>query len=166
MLGAGVQSFALGTLGLLVVLVISTIIASTKETPKSVTSFRSIVLITISFHALHLGEETVYGFHRLFPELLGLAAWPVWLFLSFNLSWIGVWLFGAFVVSPNRFTMTTFWFLALASTVNAIAHPTFSILVAGYFPGLISSPFVGVFGILLLRQLIRTSNIEELNATA
>ena len=163
MLGESVGSFIQGTLGLLVVLVISTIITFTRETPRSVISFKSIALIAISFHLLHLGEETVYGFHRLFPELLGLAVWPLWLFLSFNLMWVGVWLVGLFVVPPNRFTITTFWFLALASTVNAFAHPTISILVVGYFPGLISSPFVGVLGILLIRQLNRASNNDKLS---
>jgi hypothetical protein len=54
--------------------------------------------------------------------------------------------------------MTAFWFLAIVSMFNAIAHMALSLLVGGYFPGLISSPLVGVLGTLLARRLHRASS--------
>ncbi len=166
MVDESIGSFFIGTLGLLVLLAISLIVAVSRVAPRSIVSFKSIALLAIGFHLVHFTEEAVYGFHRLFPELLGLVTWPLWLFLSFNFVWVGVWLIGIFVDPPNRITMTTFWFLGLASTVNAIAHPIFSFLVAGYFPGLVSSPFVGVLGILLLRRLNRASSNGKLPGAA
>jgi len=49
------------------------------------------------------------------------------------------------------------WFLAIASAVNGVAHPVLSLVSGGYFPGLWSSPLVGVAGVFLLRALPRLS---------
>ena len=57
--------------------------------------------------------------------------------------------------------MTAFWFLAIAAAINGFAHPMFSLAVKGYFPGLITSPFVGVLGILLAKKLYRVSRNPE-----
>ena len=139
---------------------------------ESLTSFfigtlKAILLTAICFHLFHFAEETVYEFHKLFPQLLGLAPWPVSIFVGFNFAWVIIWLIGIFLVSPNRVTVTTFWFLAIASAINGIAHPVFSILVGGYFPGLVSSPFVGVLGILLVRNLYQaSSNAKTATITA
>lgn len=160
-----VESFITGTIGLLVVLAISTLLAHFRTVPKSIGSFKSILLAAICFHLIHLTEEAVYDFHRLFPELLGLVAWPLSLFLSFNILWAAIWIISASVEFPNRFTLMAFYFLALASAVNAIAHPVLSLLVGGYFPGLISSPFVGVLGIILLRKLTKASSNDKQSTT-
>jgi len=50
------------------------------------------------------------------------------------------------------------WILALAATLNGIAHPLMAVSVGGYFPGLISSPFIGAAGIYLWKQLLRSSS--------
>jgi len=34
-----------------------------------------------------------------------------------------------------------------------VAHPALSVFTQGYFPGLVTSPLVGVLGVLLLRRL-------------
>ncbi len=156
----GVQSFFIGTSGLLIVLVISAIITWSRKTPTKVAieSFQTVLVIAICFHLIHLTEETIYGFHEQFPVLLGLAPWPISLFLGFNIAWVIIWLISVFLIAPNRVTITTFWFLALASVVNAFAHPALSILVGGYFPGLISSPGVGILGFVLIRKLHHASD--------
>ncbi len=154
------QSFFIGTLGLLVILAISAVITFTRAIPTN-TQFSSIkwILITaLCFHLVHLAEETAFGFHILFPQLLGLTPWPVSVSLVFNIGWVVIWLGNIFLFATTRFTMTIFWFLAIASTINGIAHPALSFLVGGYFPGLITSPFVGVLGILIVRRLYKASN--------
>jgi len=41
----------------------------------------------------------------------------------------------------------------MAALANGVAHPLLSVRVAGYFPGLITSPVLGIVGVLLLRRL-------------
>ena len=162
------QSFSIGTLGLLVVLIISAVLALSRATPKIVqfASIRQILVTAICFHLVHLAEETVYGFHVLFPQLLGLAPWPVSVFLAFNFGWVLIWLGGVYIFPLTRITMTTFWFLGIASAMNGIAHPTLSFVVNGYFPGLVTSPVVGLLGILIIRRLYQTSSFARTFTTA
>lgn len=162
------QSFSTGTLGLLVILIISAVLAVLRATPKTnqLESIRLILITAICFHLVHLAEETVYEFHVLFPQLLGLAPWPVSVFLAFNFTWVLIWLCGVYFYPLNRITMTTFWFLAIASAINGIAHPVFSLMVDGYFPGLVTSPFVGLLGILLIRRLNQVSSHNRIFNTS
>jgi len=46
------------------------------------------------------------------------------------------------------------WCFAIAAIVNGIAHPLLAVAARGYFPGLITSPVVGVVGVLLWIRLI------------
>jgi len=49
-------------------------------------------------------------------------------------------------------------FLAPTAMLNAIAHPLMAVAVNGYFPGLISSPLIGLAGLWLwlkLRDAVR-----------
>jgi hypothetical protein len=41
------------------------------------------------------------------------------------------------------------WFLAIASIANGVVHPLLAFSVSGYFPGLWTSPFIGIFGVIL-----------------
>jgi hypothetical protein len=42
--------------------------------------------------------------------------------------------------------------------ILGVAHPSFSVLAGGYFPGLVTSPVVGVLGGLLLRRLLSVTD--------
>ena len=42
------------------------------------------------------------------------------------------------------------WFLAIAGMFNGIAHPLLALASGGYFPGLVSSPFIAVMSNLAL----------------
>jgi len=44
--------------------------------------------------------------------------------------------------------------LAIAGAANGVAHPLMSVAVGGYFPGLATSPLIGVLGVVLLRRLL------------
>ncbi len=46
------------------------------------------------------------------------------------------------------------WFFAIAAIVNGVAHPLPAVAARGYFPGLITSPVVGVVGVLLWLRLV------------
>jgi len=112
--------------------------------------------------AAHFGEEVASGFHQRYPELLGLAPWPLDFFVGFNLFWIAVW--GVSLLGlPGRHRVALFplWLLGIAGLVNLFAHPAISLLEGGYFPGLATSPIVGLAGILLLRRLALVTSLDR-----
>lgn len=154
------QSFLIGTLGLAGVLLAAVILAvfRTSPTAEGLAEFRNILLAAIGLHAIHFTEEAAYGFHVLFPSLLGLAPWPLSLFLGFNQAWVVLWLAALIVLPLNRFSVVLFWFLGIASLLNGIAHPLLALAVGGYFPGLVTSPLVGILGLVLVRGLYRATS--------
>jgi len=113
-----------------------------------------LAAIAVLLQAAHFAEEVATGFPELFPEQLGLTPWSRGFFVSFNLFWLIVWGFGVLgLAARRRPALAALWFLAIAGFVNGLAHPVLSARVGGYFPGLITSPFLGVVGLLLLRRL-------------
>jgi hypothetical protein len=113
-----------------------------------------LFLIGLAAQCLHFMEESVTGFPERFPALLGLPAWPVDFFVAFNLTWLSIWILSAIGLHKGYwFALFPIWFFAIASIANGIAHPLLAVSVRGYFPGLITSPVVGVLGLLLARRL-------------
>jgi Protein of unknown function with HXXEE motif len=120
-----------------------------------------LFLIGLAAQCLHFMEEFVTRFQDRFPALLGLPAWPENFFVVFNLIWLSVWMLSAIGLQRGcRFALFPVWFFAIAAIANGIAHPVLAVVAQGYFPGLITSPIVGVLGVLLwLRlQVLTTSS--------
>lgn len=115
-----------------------------------------IAIATVLLQGTHFAEELATGFHLRFPELFGLAPMPVGFFVWFNLGWFAIWSLSLWgLATRRRIALFPLWFLALAAVVNLAAHPLLALRQGGYFPGLISSPFVGIAGAILFRQLLR-----------
>lgn len=115
-----------------------------------------LALAVIALQCVHFVEEFLTGFEVRLPELLGLAPWPTWIFVPFNVLWIAVWVASAAALAPGaRLALLPLWFLAIAMVGNGVAHPLLALRAGGYFPGLISSPVVGVAGTLLCVRLAR-----------
>ncbi len=113
-----------------------------------------LAVITTLFQAAHFTEELVTGFHEQFPALLGLPPMPIRVFVVFNFAWLMIWSLSAWgLAARRRAALFPLWFLGIASAVNGVAHPLFSVLAGGYFPGLVTSPVAGLLGVLLLRRL-------------
>ena len=113
-------------------------------------------MLAIVLQAAHFGEELAAGFHTRFPELLGLSAWSLSFFVMFNVSCLAIWILSVIGLSAHlHAALMPIWFLAIGCLMNGIAHPTFSLLTGGYFPGLGTSPFVGTAGIFLILCLLR-----------
>jgi hypothetical protein len=113
-----------------------------------------LLLVGLAAQCLHFGEEYVTQFEVRFPRLLDLSPWPGNFFVIFNLGWLSVWILSAVGLQRGwRLSLFPVWFFAIASMVNGIGHPVLSILVRRYFPGLLTSPLVGVEGVLLWRRL-------------
>ncbi len=100
--------------------------------------------VAVGLQSVHFAEEAATGFHERFPALFGLPGMPLSFFVVFNLTWLGVWVAsvpGLRSARPAAFFAA--WFLAIAGMLNGIAHPLLAIAAGGYFPGLVSSPFIG-----------------------
>ena len=75
-------------------------------------------------------------------------------FMAFNLVWLVLWLASIPGVYAGRTAaMFAAWFLALAGMLNGIAHPLLAAAAGGYFPGLVTSPFIGLSALLLWQRL-------------
>ena len=150
------QSIVVGTAGLTVALVISALLTVFRNGGSDFATHRISRLIWIAalLHTIHFTEETLTGFYQRFPELLGLTPWPVSFFVVFNACWVILWIICIPLLKTHRTARVPIWFLGISSAINAIAHPIMSIITGGYFPGLWTSPVVGILGFILLRALV------------
>jgi len=144
------------------VAIVAAYLARSRKYPDSqaaqrVTASNALALATI-VQCAHFAEEWATGFHIRFPALFGLDPLPLPLFVTFNLVWIVLWFASVKPLrAAHKGAYFAAWFLALAGALNGIAHPLMAASVGGYFPGLISSPFIGAAGIYLWRQLLSSS---------
>jgi len=112
------------------------------------------LMLALIIQSIHFTEETATGFHDQLPALFGLPGIPFTAFVGFNLAWIAIWIMsvpGLRSARPAAFFAA--WFLAIAGSINGIAHPLLALFSDGYFPGLFSSPFIGAASVLLLLKL-------------
>ena len=115
-----------------------------------------IASIALLSQTVHFIEELSGSLHERLPEWFGLPPMPLPWFLSFNVAWLVIWglsLWG--LAARRRASLFPLWFLGLGCAVNGFAHPALAALAGGYFPGLVTSPVVGVLGVVLLRRLAR-----------
>jgi hypothetical protein len=129
-----------------------------------ITASKALAIAT-GLQSIHFVEEAATGFHEQFPNLLGLPGMSFNIFIVFNLVWIAFWL-GSIpgLRSARPVAFFAAWFLAIAGTLNGIGHPILAGAAGGYFPGLFSSPFVGLACIWLwfkLREATRTSTTNR-----
>jgi hypothetical protein len=152
------RSILVGTAGLSAAALGAMALALTRAHPTSNrTELRAtawMAFLTLLVQAAHFWEELAMGFYQQFPEQLGLVPWPQAFFVSFNVFWLVVWILGTrALLGGHRAALAALWFLGLAAAANGIVHPLLSVRVTGYFPGLFTSPVLGIAGILLLRRL-------------
>jgi hypothetical protein len=83
-------------------------------------------------------------------------------FVIFNLTWLANWVAsipGLRLAQPAAFFAA--WFLAIAGMLSGIGHPIMAIIAGGYFPGLVTSPFIGIAGVWLWRRLYASTVISQ-----
>lgn len=99
--------------------------------------------IALVLQSVHFAEEAATGFHHRFPAVFGMESMPLIFFLAFNLAWIAIWMASVSGLRSGRLSaFFAAWFLALAGIGNGLVHPALALASTGYFPGLVSSPFV------------------------
>ena len=141
-----------------VVAVFAVRIARRRSSPVEAVTERAVASavlgLTTAIQCVHFIEEWATGFNVRFPALLGLDPMPLPFFIAYNLAWIAGWIASIPSIRLGR-TLAFFaaWFLAIAGILNGVAHPILAIVSDGYFPGLITSPFIGLAGVILWRRL-------------
>ena len=164
------RSIAIGTAGLSVALLIAAALTLGRRPVGWDTRTRDalvrLLVVAIAVQGIHFGEELLTGFQRSFPALLGLVPWSIAFFVSFNVAWLALWVLSAFGLKAGyRPVFFPIWFLALAMLANGIAHPLLGVATGGYFPGLYTSPAVGIVGIFLMSRLLRVTASGRREAT-
>jgi hypothetical protein len=121
---------------------------------------RGLALAT-GVQGAHFIEEALTGFHQQFPELFGLSPMPFTFFVLFNVAWLAIWVASVPGLRAGRVAaFFAAWFLAIAGLFNGIAHPSFAVVSGGYFPGLVTSPFIGIASAFLWIRLRRATQRE------
>jgi len=133
------------------------LVGSRRSSPENVAERRAAaraLVVSVCVQSVHFAEEAATGLHERLPALFGQPAIPFSFFVAFNLLWIAIWVAsvpglrlgwaGAFFAA---------WFLAIAGMANGILHPLLAIVTGAYFPGLVSSPFIGGVSIWLWLRL-------------
>lgn len=161
-MSADVSRYVVGTAALTVLFVLACVVGVARGPAAGdatrLRRLRIVAAATIAAQLLHFVEELHSGFYLRFPLQLGLPPWSGRFFVTFNLAWLAIWIAALLAVRVGRTAvLIPLWFLALAEILNGIAHPLLSLRVQGYFPGLYTSPLVGVAGVLLLYQLVRAT---------
>ena len=152
------RSILVGTIPLDVMIVAAVALTLSRgagdRSPAARTRVAWVAAAALAVQSVHFAEELATGFHHRFPALLGLYPWPIEFFVSLNVFWIVVWALSlAGVRTGSHAALFPIWFLALAGTVNGLAHPLLAFEAGGYFPGLVTCPLSGLSGVLLLRHL-------------
>lgn len=116
-------------------------------------------LVTLSLQAAHFAEELATGFYIRFPALFGFDPWTREFFIAFNAGALLIWLAAiAAVGKAPRLAGAALWFLALSAIGNGLAHPLAAMISGGYFPGLLTAPFLAAAGLILSQRLWRAGS--------
>ncbi len=110
--------------------------------------------VAVVIQGMHFSEEAATGFHERLGPVFNLPAMSFTFFVGFNVIWLGAWVASVPGLRPGRaIAFFAAWFLAIAGIMNGIAHPLLAVAEGGYFPGLVSSPFIAAASILLWLRL-------------
>lgn len=142
------------------------VLALNRRSPPENVAQRSAAARALTFavciQALHFVEESVTGFNEQFPGLFDLPAMPFSVFVVFNLAWLAIW--AASIPGLRAARTAAFfaaWFLAIAGTLNGVAHPVMAIAAGEYSPGLLSSPVIGAASVWVWFSLQRATRAGD-----
>lgn len=155
----GLRSILLGTSALSVAFAVALVLTVARPMLREDPAVRErvfrLLLLGIGLQCFHVIEEFSTGLYIWFPTLLGLQPWSPEFFVAFNLCWIAVWIWSVVGLRAGmRAAMLPVWFFALGMAANGVVHPLLAVGARGYFPGLVTSPAVGIVGVVLMVRLL------------
>lgn len=119
--------------------------------------FLPVYFLALAMQFLHFTEEFATGFAQHFPGLYGGAPYSPAMFVGINMVSYALFVLSALAVfffSNRGVLMPAMFFVMYGVMGNAIAHPVWSIMADGYFPGLFTSLAYWVLGPWLLYLLL------------
>lgn len=121
----------------------------TRRSPEDRTAERHsaarVLTLAVAAQGIHFVEEAATGFHQRFGPLFGFPEMPFFGFVVFNIACLVMWVASIpGLRSARSAAFFAAWFLALAGMLNGLAHPMLALAGGGYFPGLVSSPFIAL----------------------
>lgn len=141
--------FVLGLAALAALALIQSRWSAPEDTEKRAAAAR-VMIFSVGAQSIHFAEEAATGFHQELGAFFGLPGIPFVTFVIFNVVWIGIWVASVPGLRGGRpWAFFAAWFLAIAGMVNGVAHPLLSMATGEYFPGVGSSPLVGLVSIWL-----------------
>lgn len=143
-------------LGLMAAFIAASFIAAARPPREAGPRLKRAGLVTLALQGAHFAEELATGFYVRFPALFGFDPWTREFFISLNAGALLIWL-AAIAAAPAvpRLTGAALWFLALTAMGNGVAHPLVAFLAGGYFPGVLTAPFLAAGGVVLSMRLWR-----------
>ena len=113
-----------------------------------------VLALSVVLQGVHFAEEASTGFTERLGAVFGLPSMPYAFFIVFNVLWIGIWIASVPGVRAGRsWAFFAAWFLAVAGMANGLLHPLLAVASGGYFPGTVSSSFVGLASVWLWVRL-------------
>jgi hypothetical protein len=166
MMGGETLSLLLGTAVLWVLVAVAALLAYSRTSLLRSDGLSKLILaagwLALVAQIAHFLEELNAGIYESLPQALGLQFWPRSAFIAINLAFIASFLVALGLRgNSRRIADVPLWFLAVASCANAIIHPALAIRAGAYFPGLLTSPLVGLSGVALLFALVRSTRRQR-----
>lgn len=138
---------------------------TTSRLPAEPARVLPLMLLMLGFFYIHVGEETLTGFHQAIAALTG-GVWPEEEFLLIiALAGPAVWFFAAWSLWHRQaFGNFVLWFLVVGMILGEPAHvlifPVVVMLKQGggyaYFSGMYTALFAMIPAVLILAELLRT----------
>jgi hypothetical protein len=123
----------------------------------TVNKFLPAFCCVLAVQFIHFTEEFVTGFRTDFAELYGGAPYTNDAFVSVNMCAYAVMIVACVIALTTRLRFAivpAIFFMFYGAIGNAIAHTWWSIMLGGYFPGLITAQLYWIAGPYLLYKLV------------
>jgi hypothetical protein len=124
-------------------------------------------LLAVGMQLLHFAEEFVTGYQiRIAEDIYHTQPFTINEMVISQMIMFFFTIVGAIAIFKKwKIPMFIVWFVVIMQMfVNAIQHPIFSIIVKGYFPGLITSQVGWILGPILFKRLWEVRKYYNLNS--
>lgn len=115
-------------------------------------------ILAVAAQSVHFTEELAWDLAGRLPESFGFDPMDRTAFVAFNIGWLAVWALSVLGVRKGSvLALFPLWFLSIAAIFNLPAHLLLATRSGGYFPGVVTAPFIAAAGVFLLIEMVRVT---------